>query len=96
MSFLVQRYGHGDKNHADDQRSPVFLQFIDCVWQVTKQVGVLLQAPVVRKWITLMAIHGIKYYPVESGVCFVNTYPMNRDLSHSCKRYPQDKLLSSG
>lgn len=32
-----QRYGHGDKNHADDQRSPVFLQFIDCVWQVTKQ-----------------------------------------------------------
>ena len=34
----MQRYGHGDKNHADDQRSPVFLQFIDCVWQVTKQV----------------------------------------------------------
>ncbi|XP_074621963.1 phosphatidylinositol-3,5-bisphosphate 3-phosphatase MTMR2-like isoform X2 [Acropora palmata] len=32
-----QRYGHGDKNYADDQRSPVFLQFIDCVWQVTKQ-----------------------------------------------------------
>lgn len=32
-----QRYGHGDKNHADDQRSPVFLQFIDCVWQVTRQ-----------------------------------------------------------
>ncbi|KXJ22383.1 myotubularin-related protein 2 [Exaiptasia diaphana] len=32
-----QRYGHGDKNYADDQRSPVFLQFIDCVWQVTRQ-----------------------------------------------------------
>ncbi|MCQ4079027.1 hypothetical protein FK519_30200, partial [Klebsiella pneumoniae] len=28
---LLQRVGHGDKNHADADRSPVFLQFIDCV-----------------------------------------------------------------
>ncbi|XP_033103102.1 myotubularin-related protein 2-like isoform X2 [Anneissia japonica] len=32
-----QRHGHGDKNHADADRSPVFLQFIDCVWQITRQ-----------------------------------------------------------
>lgn len=31
------RVGHGNKNHADADRSPVFLQFIDCVWQMTKQ-----------------------------------------------------------
>ncbi|XP_070282036.1 phosphatidylinositol-3,5-bisphosphate 3-phosphatase MTMR2 isoform X2 [Myotis yumanensis] len=31
------RLGHGDKNHADADRSPVFLQFIDCVWQMTRQ-----------------------------------------------------------
>ncbi|XP_077661663.1 phosphatidylinositol-3,5-bisphosphate 3-phosphatase MTMR2 isoform X3 [Eretmochelys imbricata] len=31
------RVGHGDKNHADADRSPVFLQFIDCVWQMTRQ-----------------------------------------------------------
>ncbi|XP_036113815.1 myotubularin-related protein 2 isoform X3 [Molossus molossus] len=31
------RLGHGDKNHADAERSPVFLQFIDCVWQMTRQ-----------------------------------------------------------
>ncbi|KAJ1113365.1 hypothetical protein NDU88_001611 [Pleurodeles waltl] len=31
------RVGHGDINHADADRSPVFLQFIDCVWQMTKQ-----------------------------------------------------------
>ncbi|EHA99530.1 Myotubularin-related protein 2 [Heterocephalus glaber] len=31
------RIGHGDKNHADVDRSPVFLQFIDCVWQMTRQ-----------------------------------------------------------
>ncbi|XP_069495283.1 phosphatidylinositol-3,5-bisphosphate 3-phosphatase MTMR2 isoform X2 [Ambystoma mexicanum] len=31
------RIGHGDKNHADADRSPIFLQFIDCVWQMTRQ-----------------------------------------------------------
>lgn len=32
-----QRVGHGDNHHSDADRSPVFLQFIDCVWQVSKQ-----------------------------------------------------------
>lgn len=36
--FLPQRVGHGDDDHADADRSPIFLQFIDCVWQMTKQV----------------------------------------------------------
>uniref|UniRef100_UPI00398F0ED6 myotubularin-related protein 1b isoform X2 n=1 Tax=Pristiophorus japonicus TaxID=55135 RepID=UPI00398F0ED6 len=31
------RIGHGDENHADADRSPIFLQFIDCVWQMTRQ-----------------------------------------------------------
>ena len=29
-----QRIGHGSDKHNDDQRSPIFLQFIECVWQV--------------------------------------------------------------
>ena len=37
-----QRIGHGDKNHADADRSPIFLQFIDCVWQMSKQVRDIL------------------------------------------------------
>ncbi|CAG5078719.1 Similar to MTMR2: Myotubularin-related protein 2 (Gallus gallus) [Cotesia congregata] len=32
-----QRIGHGDEHHSDADRSPVFLQFIDCVWQITQQ-----------------------------------------------------------
>uniref|UniRef100_A0A1A9UNK5 Myotubularin phosphatase domain-containing protein n=1 Tax=Glossina austeni TaxID=7395 RepID=A0A1A9UNK5_GLOAU len=32
-----QRIGHGDNRHSDADRSPVFLQFIDCVWQVSQQ-----------------------------------------------------------
>nr|XP_018899140.1 PREDICTED: myotubularin-related protein 2 [Bemisia tabaci] len=30
------RIGHGSDNHSDADRSPIFLQFIDCVWQVTQ------------------------------------------------------------
>ena len=38
-----------------------------------------LQAPVVRK--VDNAIHRINHYPVDSVVCFVNTYPLDCDLS---------------
>jgi myotubularin-related protein 1/2 len=33
-----QRVGHGDINHSDADRSPVFVQFIDCVWQISRQM----------------------------------------------------------
>lgn len=34
--FFTQRIGHGDDHHSDADRSPVFLQFMDCVWQLTQ------------------------------------------------------------
>eukprot|EP00045_Choanoeca_perplexa_P014305 m.167499 g.167499 ORF g.167499 m.167499 type:complete len:578 (-) comp16639_c0_seq2:1416-3149(-) len=34
---FAQRLGLGDRNATDDQRSPVFLQFLDCVWQMSQQ-----------------------------------------------------------
>ena len=32
-----KRSGHGNSNHADDQRSPVFIQWLDCIWQIWNQ-----------------------------------------------------------
>lgn len=34
---FAQRFGHADSNHADDQRAPIFVQFIDCVYQLIQQ-----------------------------------------------------------
>jgi len=34
---FAQRVGHGEEKHSDAERSPVFLQFIDCVWQLSRQ-----------------------------------------------------------
>ncbi|XP_067949340.1 myotubularin-related protein 2-like [Watersipora subatra] len=31
------RIGHGEDKHSDAERSPVFLQFIECVWQICAQ-----------------------------------------------------------
>ncbi|XP_076829817.1 myotubularin-related protein 1a isoform X5 [Brachyhypopomus gauderio] len=34
---FTSRVGHGDKNHANSERSPLFVQFVDCVWQMMRQ-----------------------------------------------------------
>ena len=43
------------------------------------EINYAVQAPVVRK--VDNAIHRINHYPADSVVCFVNTYPLDSDLS---------------
>ena len=37
------RIGHADKHHSNEQRSPTFLQFVDCVWQMMSQFPLIFQ-----------------------------------------------------
>lgn len=34
---FAQRLGHLNSDHSDSERSPVFSQFLDCVWQIKNQ-----------------------------------------------------------
>ncbi|XP_061620606.1 myotubularin-related protein 2-like isoform X2 [Phyllopteryx taeniolatus] len=34
---FAARVGHGDDDRGDSERSPLFVQFVDCVWQMTRQ-----------------------------------------------------------
>ncbi|KIH58823.1 hypothetical protein ANCDUO_10959 [Ancylostoma duodenale] len=34
---FAHRIGHGEDKPSDGERSPVFVQFIDCVWQLLQQ-----------------------------------------------------------
>lgn len=35
--MFATRHGHGSKNYSEDARAPIFLQWIDCVYQVFRQ-----------------------------------------------------------
>ncbi len=35
--YVLKRMGHGSDNFGDQDRSPIFLQFIDCAWQMLQQ-----------------------------------------------------------
>jgi myotubularin-related protein 1/2 len=35
--MFVTRLGHASSNYTDENRAPIFLQWIDCVWQLLRQ-----------------------------------------------------------
>ncbi len=34
---FAERHGHGDADYTNTQRAPIFVQFLDAVWQLTRQ-----------------------------------------------------------
>ena len=38
--MFARRCGHGVPEYNDDNRSPVFLQFMDCLWQVCRPLSI--------------------------------------------------------
>lgn len=56
--------GHGEDKHSDAERSPVFVQFIDCVWQLLRQVGV-------EDFMDLILIN-LYYFLIKEGMCGTN------------------------
>ena len=52
------RIGHGENEHNDPDRSPVFVQWIDCVWQVNWNV--LQYGPEKRNNLLIRSIHHYK------------------------------------
>ena len=51
----------------------------EVLWSVAAAFSCKPLAPVVQRLDN--AIHRINHYPVDSVVCFVNTYPLDSDLS---------------
>jgi len=40
---FAERFGHQCPNYSNDQRAPIFTQFIDAVWQLTRQFPLAFQ-----------------------------------------------------
>ena len=79
MVCRLQRIGHGDRNHSDDQRSPIFVQFIDCVWQMTRQVRMPFLG--ITKYLTKTIVNLIMSNP--SSISFQFSFPVNSNSMNS-------------
>lgn len=76
---FAQRHGHGSfaPKVKDTQRAPIFLQFIDCVWQLTQQF------PTTFEWNERMLMVTIDAcYSCIFGTFLCNTDQERRVLHH--------------
>jgi len=62
------RYGHGDKNWRHSERAPIFLQFVDSVWQVWRQFPSAFQFN--EKFLLTLVHH---FYSCQFGTFLCNT-----------------------
>lgn len=85
-----QRIGHGDNHHSDADRSPVFLQFIDCIWQVSKQYPHEMEFNEHFLITILDHLYSCRFGTflcnsererAKEGMCFRNTVPLHFSLN---------------
>ncbi len=69
------RSGHGNRNEKDDQRSPVFLQFLDCVHQLIHQYPFAFEFN--DKFLFDIAHH---IYSCQFGTFLCNSYQVNEEF----------------
>eukprot|EP00002_Diphylleia_rotans_P025485 TRINITY_DN503_c0_g2_i1.p1 TRINITY_DN503_c0_g2~~TRINITY_DN503_c0_g2_i1.p1 ORF type:complete len:707 (+),score=91.23 TRINITY_DN503_c0_g2_i1:49-2169(+) len=68
-----ERLGHGDSNAENEQRAPIFVQFIDCVWQIMQQY------PYAFEFNQLLLMHILDH----SYSCRFGTFLCNSDRERS-------------
>lgn len=71
--------GHGHDKHADQDRSPIFLQFVDCVWQLLQQNPKVFEF---NEKLLLTIVNNM--YTCQFGTFLYNN-EMERD-KHECKQ----------
>ncbi|XP_075896695.1 myotubularin-related protein 1a isoform X2 [Nelusetta ayraudi] len=79
---FAARVGHGDENHANSERSPLFVQFIDCVWQMTRQF------PAAFEFNELFLITVLDHL----YSCLFGTFLYNSEQERTAKEVPAETL----
>lgn len=81
-----QRIGHGSSKHDDQERSPIFVQFVDCTWQVMRRF------PRAFEFNETFLITVRKHFP--TGISVTSRGPLNAPLHRPCR--PCRKGRSAG
>ncbi|CAD5209179.1 unnamed protein product [Bursaphelenchus xylophilus] len=72
---FAHRVGHGQDKHSDEERSPIFLQFIDCVWQLYN-----IFTPTFQFNVKLLKTILDELYACRFGTFLYNSEKERRDL----------------
>ncbi|CAI2312231.1 unnamed protein product [Caenorhabditis sp. 36 PRJEB53466] len=79
-----ERIGHGEDSYSDGERSPVFVQFCDCVWQIVRQFP----------WAFEFTQDLLIYVLDELYACRYGTFLFNSEKLRLVENHCADKTIS--